>query len=93
MGMMKIIILVLLVATLSGCSLFDGYGSDGSKLVIDRTCEVSLKQDERVAGGDDADVLEKVNVSPDCTTEVLFRQTVGDDVKQIESREDEAAGG
>ena len=84
---------VVLAAVLAGCSLIGGgLGSDGSKLVIDRTCEVSLKQNERVAGGDDADVLEKVSVSPDCTTEVMFRQTVGDDVEEIEEREAPAGG-
>ena len=87
---MRMVLLVFVGAVLAGCSwVGGGFGSDGSKLVIDRMCEVSLKQNERVAGGDDADVLEKVSVSPDCTTEVMFRQTVGDDVEDIERRDDE----
>ena len=81
---MRLMILILLALTLTGCKLFDGYGTDGSELVIDHRCEVDLKQRARAAGADDADMMEKVQVNPDCTTVIDFRQTVGDSVKDIE---------
>lgn len=79
---------VLLVALifLSGCTLFEGRGKDKSTLTIDHRCDVELSQVARVSGMDDADVVEKVTVMPDCTTEVEFRQNVGDTIKALEAR-------
>lgn len=77
---------VLLVALifLSGCTLFEGKGQDSSSLRIDHTCDVRLSQAAKAAGMDDADTIETVRVNPDCTTEIDFRQTVGDSVGKIE---------
>lgn len=77
----------LIVVALSGCALFEGKGEDRSSLRIDHTCDVRLSQAAKAAGMDDADTIETVRVNPDCTTEIDFRQTIGDSVKKIEEVE------
>ena len=83
---MKLILLIFLIPLLSSCTWLEGRGGDQSTLTVGSQCDVQLKQRARAAGMDDADVIERVRVSPDCTTEIDFRQTVGDSVKKIESQ-------
>ncbi len=81
----KAVACALLTVALAGCGLFDGRsGNDSSKFKISKECQVELKQAERVAGKDDADVVESIAVSPDCLTEIKFRQTIGNSVDEIE---------
>jgi hypothetical protein len=83
--MMRNLTLIMVCLALGGCKLFDGLGSDKSKLVIDHRCDVELSQAARAGGDDDSDVMETIKVLPDCTTEIQFRQVVGDSVREIES--------
>ena len=66
----------LMTTSISGCSYFTSLGSDDSILDAKHSCEVSVKQHSVVGGQDDARVVESVNVTPDCTIEVHFEQTV-----------------
>ena len=83
---MKPILILILVFSLAGCTLFEGRAGDSSKLSVDHRCDVVLQQAARAAGMDDADVIENVTVNPDCTTRVEFRQVVGDGVMGVESQ-------
>lgn len=75
---------VICACLVAGCAFFKGSGSDSSKFKVSKECQVELKQAERASGGDDADVVESIAVSPDCLTEIKFRQTIGASVNAIE---------
>ena len=72
-GVMAIACLIVLLA---GCSMFDGFGDDSSRLKVGNSCDVDLRQHALVDGDDSSKVVESVKISPDCTTVVEFKQDV-----------------
>lgn len=68
---------IALILTLTGCGLLD-HGSDTSNLHIKHNCDVSLEQAAATHGDEQAKVVESVKINPDCTTEIDFKQNVGD---------------
>jgi len=71
---LKVVAVCLL---LTGCQLFSGFGADHSSVRVDHACDVTVDQRALTAGKDDADVVESVTISPDCTTKIDFKQDVG----------------
>ena len=72
-GVMAIACLIVL---LTGCSVWDGLGSDKSGLTVDHSCEVDVTQHAYTAGDEKAKVVESIRVAPDCTTEIDFKQDI-----------------
>lgn len=73
---MKRLAAVGMMFLLSGCSYITALGDDGSRLRVTQSCEVELKQHAAVGGSDKASSAEIVKVTPDCTTEIDFRQNI-----------------
>ena len=74
----RVIGLVLLMAAATGCSYISAFGGDSSTLVVERQCDVNLKQAAHVAGREESEVVESVRINERCEVEVDFRQNVAE---------------
>jgi hypothetical protein len=73
------LVLIVFVLLMAGCSFFGSdKGEDRSELKVDHSCVVDISQQAKVFNADVGEVIESVSVKPDCTTEIKFRQAVGD---------------
>jgi len=93
------VFLVFVLVLLGGCG-FIASGKDTNKLTVDHRCEVELDQLGQAKGADKTQLMESVEVKPDCTVTVTVTDTVSptpleeligvDEKEQAESEATEA---